>query len=670
MKTLLYLFLLLLHGLTPPPAAAQSNSRLPAVHGRVYGQDEKGANLGSLPGAKIELLSAQSGTVIATATANSPGGYYEIKDLPSADYAYRVTAAGFRTEDAKRGFAVPASTLEYVHDFLLSRPPPKRERCDLALLVVKRVSTGTGQDEVVRLPVAKAQMILRPASAKLATPANQPFITDAKGEFTARDLAVGEYSIAIDAPECQPFIGKLLVVCEKPDQIIFELQPCDTVLHSFVRTMLREGWGRAPPAKTASTRAHQAALKAGAKDAAVDYARALSQLSAGTYEEAQQSLTAAIAKKQDSNVWDRACETRLWMTLCLHQPVQALREARSLVKNHYADRATTPTSLDTAHVCGIALGLVKGPWQNDIAAGEALLFERDLLTTLKGDLRAECEKARDHVAAEFAKIKAAEDAARSRLLTDAGAKKKAEVARLEQRQNAISQEVKLIDTDLQRLQGMSQADEQLRVQLTGFAQQRQSVGLQMQQLQSRLRQLAAMMSQSRQMPPTTRPQFPQKEDQRTPTTGPMIVPQQQPINPQLQFEMQQIQTQLAVLQQQDAQLAASMVNLQNRSQRGMGATQAEYNAKTQRREALAREFDTLDQQRVAPFDPTKISTPELDALTRQARSLKTYRDLPLEARRRELLAAFTCGAAQEATPPSPAAAEIFEKDFPAARSAR
>src|SRR5687767_9807050 len=100
MKTHLLLFHVLFLGAMVPAHAAP----LPAVHGRVYGQDEKGANLGPLPGAKIELLSGQGGTVIATATADSPGGYYQIKDLPPADYAYRVTSAGFKAEDAKRGF--------------------------------------------------------------------------------------------------------------------------------------------------------------------------------------------------------------------------------------------------------------------------------------------------------------------------------------------------------------------------------------------------------------------------------------------------------------------------------------------------------------------------------------------------------------------------------------
>ncbi|OYW30009.1 MAG: hypothetical protein B7Z47_04100, partial [Chthoniobacter sp. 12-60-6] len=124
----------------PGSSPAQSNVVQPAVHGRVYGQTEKGENLGPIPGAKVELLASKGGAVVASATANSPGGYYEIKNLPPADYAYRVTAAGFATEDAGRGFTVPKGTLEYVHDFLLSKVPPKREKCDLAVLVVKRIS--------------------------------------------------------------------------------------------------------------------------------------------------------------------------------------------------------------------------------------------------------------------------------------------------------------------------------------------------------------------------------------------------------------------------------------------------------------------------------------------------------------------------------------------------
>ncbi|HBJ84995.1 MAG TPA: hypothetical protein DDZ88_14225 [Verrucomicrobiales bacterium] len=620
------------------------------VHGRVYGQDEKGENLGPIPGAKVELLSGPGGTVVATATANSPGGYYEIKGLPPADYAYRVAAAGFATEDAGRGFTVPKATLEYVQDFLLSKTPPKRDRCDLAILVVKRISSGKDRSNDARLPVANAKLILQP-SGNLPTPVNQPFVTDAKGEYLAKLLGEGDYIVSIDAPECEPFTGPLIVKCDKDGEVIFELQPCNELLHGYVRAMLTDGWGSSAQAKAAADRAYQRALKADDKgDCSVNYALALAQLSAGDQAAAQQSLAAALGKKSDSTTWDRACEARLWMNLCLRQPAQALREIRSLVQNHYASRAATPAAKDTAHVCGIALGLFKGPWKDQIGAGEAVLLESELLSALKGDLQAECAKARDHVAVEYGKLKSAEDAALNKLMAEVTEKRNTEVARLAERQTVISKDVAVLDAELQTLQAtVNQFDQQYRVQVAGFMQQQQMNAVQLAPLNARLQQITACMAQDQvnlqgaaQQPMPQSPTM-QPGMQRGMGNAQAILAEIQ----QHQVEIQQIRQQMVLIQNQDAVMAANIANLQNQFQRNAGTAQASLNAKLQQRAVLAREFETLDNQRTAPFDPASFSTPEIDDLMRRGNSLKTYCDLPLEPRREELIAQFDCGAAKE-----------------------
>ncbi len=636
---------------------AQSNMVQPAAHGRVYGQDEKGENLGPIPGAKIELLSGQGGTVVATATANSPGGYYEIKNLSPADYAYRVSAAGFQTEDARRGFTVPKGTLEYVHDFILTKPPPKRDRCDLAILVVKRISTGKDTANDARLPVANAKLILQP-TGNLPTPVNQPFVTDAKGEYIAKLLGEGDYTVAIDAPECEPFTGPLTVKCDKDGEVIFELQPCNELLHGYVRAMLTDGWGSSASAKAAADRAYQRALKADTKgDCSVNYACALAQISAGDYNAAQQSLAAAIGKKQEGAVWDRACEARLWMDLCLHQPAQAMREIRSLVQNHYATRAVTPAAKDTAHVCGIALGLFKGPWKDQIGAGDAALLESELLSAFKGDLQTECAKARDHVAVEYDKLKSAEDAARSRLMVAATEKRNAEIVRLVERQTTISQEVAGIDVEIKTLQAtVNQCDQRFRVQIVGFMQQRQQNALQLAPIQARMQQISACMAQDQ-----VNLQGAQQPMQQTPMMQPGMRPgMMQPGMggqailaeiQQHQIEIQQLQAQMVVIQNQDEQMAVQIVNLQNQFAGCTGTAEATLKIKLRQRETLAVEFDTIERQRTAPFDPTAFSTPEIDDFMRREYSLKTYDDLPLEPRREELLDQFDCGAAKEAKRP-------------------
>lgn len=629
---------------------AQSQIVQPAVHGRVYGQDEKGGNLGALPGAKIELLSSPGGTVVATATANSPGGYYEIKNLPPADYAYRVSATGFATEDAGRGFTVPKTTLEYVHDFLLSKTPPKRDRCDLAILVVKVISSGKDRANDARLPVANAKLILQPQGG-LPAPVNQPFLTDARGEYLAKLLVEGHYTVSIDAPECEPFTGPLIVKCDKDGEVIFELQPCNELQHGYVRALLTDGWGSSTQAKAACDRNWQRAVKAGPVDCGLNYAQGLARLSAGDYSGAQQSFAAAIGKKTDGAIWDRACEARLWMNLCLHQPAQAVREIRSLAQNHYSTRAVTPASKDTAHVCGIALGLIKGPWKDQVGAGEAVLLESELLGALKGELQATCAKARDRVAVEYGKLKTAEDAARNRLMAEVIEKRNAEVARLAERQTAISKDVAALDIELQTLQAaVNAADQKYRVQILGFMQQRQLIATQIAPMQARMQQISACMARDQanlrgtsQVPMTT--QAPDMKPGMQPGMGnaQAIIMEIQ----QHQVEIQQLQAQMAVIQNQDAQMAAQIVNLQNQFQREAGTAQASLNTKLRQRERMVAEFDTLDRQRVAPFDPTAFSTPEIDNLVRQENALKTYCDLPLEPRREELLDQFGCGAAKD-----------------------
>lgn len=726
------------------PSPAQTQVIQPAVHGRVYGQDEKGEPLGPIPGAKIELLKGgKGGQVVATATANSPGAYYEIKNLPPANYAYRVTAAGYATEDAGRGFTVPQATLEYVHDFLLSKTPAKRFNCDQPILVVKRLGTSRQKsDNDVRVPVANARIVLQP-STNQQTPLNQPYVTDAKGEHTAQALPEGGYTVAIDAPECEPFNGVLKIVCDAQknnDQVIFELEPCNELLHGYVRALLADGWGPSTQAKGASDRAYQRALKAdGAKDCRVTYALALAQLSAGSYDAAQANLAAAIGQKSDDPAWDRACETRLWMSLIQHQPAQTMKEIRSLVKNHYASRADTPASRDTARLCGQALGLMKGPWKDLMPPGEAVLLESELLASLRGNLQTECTKGRDMVTTEHDKRKSALDDARKRLMTDLMAKRDAEVARIVERQKTISTTVTGLDKEIMELQAsVNRCNEQFRVQILGFTQQREALVPQMTALAGRLQQINACMAQDQQnyqgvlrtqqqmqqqqiqqqqlqmqqellrrqqeeiirrqqqqqqqqqrqqtpatpAVPTLRQQGPSKT--YLPTLGQSTMTQFQPgvpgrggmdaqaIQAEIQqhvAEIQQIQAQMAVLQRQDAQFVVQITNLQNQYRGCTGNAQAALDLKLRERGGLAKEFETLDRQRTAPFDPSSATTPEIDRLKKEDMAVKTYYDLPLDTRREELLDQFDCGAAKD--PQRPAGrgpgstpTSITEPEFP------
>lgn len=635
-------------GTSPSPAVA--DARMPVVHGRVYGQDSEGKLTGVLAGAKVELLSG--GKAAAQATAQD-SGYYLIPGIAPGAYTYRVAAAGYAPEDHGRGFTVPADSLEYVHDFLLSPPPPKKEKCDLAILVVKRISSGENKDNDVRLPVTGAEIMLQP-TGQLPTPPNQPFVTNAKGEVTVPMLGNGDYTVMVDAPDCDPFHGPLKVVCDDAGQIILELQPCNELLHSYLRDMLTDGWGNSPQAKAAAERAYQRALKADTSgECGVNYVRGLTELSAGDYEAAQQSLAAAIGKKSDSPVWDRACGTRLWMNLCLHRPEQAIREIRSLVRNHYATRATNVAAEDTAFYCGVALGMVKGPWQDMVSPGDAVLLESELFSGLQGEMRVACGEGRDHVAKAYDQWKAELEQERNRLLTEATKTRNAEVARMEERQAVLSGEVAALDGEIQKLDATIAGYEQLRVQAAGFAQQRQAIAAQFQPLNARLQQINICMAQD------------QQEYQMMATQRPAEAVQIMTEMQQHQIEIQQIRQQMALLQNQDAQMAAQAANLEAQFNRGAGAAMASRNTLLGRREGMAREFDQLERERMTPFDPSKFTTPELEAAKDHLRSIKPYCDLELEPAREEMLEAFDCGAAKQpkrlAAPGTPVA--IIEPAF-------
>ena len=624
-------FLLTKESATEPPATApvaQSSTGQPAVHGRVYGQDSTGKLIGPLPGAKIEFLSG--GSTAATATASAPGGYYEVKSLTASTYTYRVTAEGYQPEDAQRGFSIPKDAIEYVQDFLLTQPPPKTGRCDLPVLVVKKFSTT--KDEFIRMPVGASQILLHPVKTSAPSP-TQPFSCDAKGEAMIPDVPEGEYTVAIDAPECEPFTGTLKVVCDM-QQVIFEVQPCNEILHNYVRIMLRDGWGGTAACQTAAEKACKSAQRADAQCGEVDYAMALCELSAGDHDSAQQWFAKTIGKKSPSAAWDHACEMRLWMNLLHHKTQPVMQELRSMVLNHYKDRPCTEASKNTAAVCGTALAMLKGPWQGEVIGSSIAVLEGEILAALGPDLRLSCEQALEHVITEHAKLKSACDAAKNTLITAATEKRNADVAKMTERQRAIQAEVALLDPEIQRLGALvAEFDRNFRVQAAGFMGQQQQIAAQVPALNARLQQIQACMLQ----------------DQANMSNQAMAAAAIAEIQ-QHQIEIQQITAQMNALRLQEQQAAAQIANLQNQMGAGIANSRAQLDTQTLKRNTLAAEFDRLEAARTAPFDPTQLTTPEIDDLNRRMNAVKTYHDMPLEARREELMNDMDCGAGKDPKP--------------------
>lgn len=610
---------------TPPQATVPQSTRQSAVHGRVYGLDAEGGMVGPLPGAKIELLSVSN--VVATATADSPGGYYEIKNLAPKDYQYRVSADGYQTEDAQRGFSPPKDSLEYVHDFLLSPPPVKTGRCDLPLLVVKKFPTT--KDKFVRLPVGSAQILLHPVSA--ATPAPPtPYQSNDKGDASIPDVPQGDYTIAIDAPDCEPYTAPLKVVCDM-EQVIIELTPCNQLVHSYVRTMLYDGWGNTPQCQTAAERACRNALRADPTNASIFFTMSLCELSSGDHTGAQEWLVKAIGQKQDTAAWDHACGMRMWLNLLHHETQTVMKELRALVLNHYKDRPATPAARETAAICGAALGMLKGPWKDEVTPSLVAILESEILKALSPDLREACQQEQQTVANEFQKLKSACDDAKNTLVDAATRKRNEDNERALTRQKAIQTEVAMLDPEITRLTNtVNEFDRNFRVQAAGFMATQQQAAAQVPALNLRLQQIQACMLQ----------------DQLNMQDAQMFNASMLEIR-QHQVEIQQITAQLNALRIQEQQAAAQIANLQTQMGRSAAIARAELDQKSLQRNTLAAEFDRLEAARTAPFDPEQISTPEIDDMRRRLASVKSYRDMPLETRRAEMLENMDCGAAQD-----------------------
>lgn len=99
-------------------AAPIASAAGPGLHGRVLGLDEEGRYVGVVAGASIEFKGQGGGS--AALTKSGANGYYRV-DLPAGVYTYKITAEGYRTEDAGRGLEIQQSEGYVVQDFSLVR---------------------------------------------------------------------------------------------------------------------------------------------------------------------------------------------------------------------------------------------------------------------------------------------------------------------------------------------------------------------------------------------------------------------------------------------------------------------------------------------------------------------------------------------------------------------
>ena len=96
----------------------------PGVEGRVLEVSEEGRVRGVIPNATVEFLD-ESGQVAGSTNSNAQGFFRT--DLTAGRYYFRVTAEGFRTEDAGRGIVLDRNEGYVVQNFSLVRGESPKE---------------------------------------------------------------------------------------------------------------------------------------------------------------------------------------------------------------------------------------------------------------------------------------------------------------------------------------------------------------------------------------------------------------------------------------------------------------------------------------------------------------------------------------------------------------
>ncbi len=198
-------------------------------HGRVFGLDQNGRPVGPVSGARIELRD-QTGQLVAE-TTSADAGYYRL-DVGPRRYTYRVTAAGFRDEDAGRGIVLERSDGYAVFNFSLTRgendpnrKPPEISTSDVGDLL-GRVLYKNDKGKLVGLPGAHVSLV-GPNGKRALT----QLVTRAQDRKTGRGaggyndtLAVGEWRASVAANGFETLV-------EQPPLEIVAAQP---TIHDFV----------------------------------------------------------------------------------------------------------------------------------------------------------------------------------------------------------------------------------------------------------------------------------------------------------------------------------------------------------------------------------------------------------------------------------------------------
>lgn len=184
-------------------SAGVASAAGPGLHGRVLGLEDDGRYAGIVAGATIEFTGQGGGS--AAQTTSGANGYYRV-DLPAGVYTYKITAEGYRTEDAGRGLEIQQSEGYVVHDFSLIRgesatedEPAQPEPTPVGLLDGRVYEINERGERIGGIPQARIA-VRREGATELrhvVARGGDPKGDDA-GKF-AVELPVGEWRASISA---------------------------------------------------------------------------------------------------------------------------------------------------------------------------------------------------------------------------------------------------------------------------------------------------------------------------------------------------------------------------------------------------------------------------------------------------------------------------------------
>ncbi len=179
-----------------PPASQESLS----IHGRIFGQDETGQELGLIAAATI----TSSGGSSASATTDE-NGYFLIESVVPGELTYRVTAADYLSQTTR--IQLDATAGVHVLDVILT----KGTETDLSQLAGSVVEEGDDERRPITQAVVKLDHLDFPSSLDLP-------VGGASAEYFGEDMEPGRWRATVTAPGFKPYAHKAVIDLQAGEQ--------------------------------------------------------------------------------------------------------------------------------------------------------------------------------------------------------------------------------------------------------------------------------------------------------------------------------------------------------------------------------------------------------------------------------------------------------------------